>query len=175
MNSAAVLFALILLVGAICLFLIARSLRRSTGLPTGRVIYSDTSAWVRNDQVLYSKQHRIAGKPDYLVRDGDNIIPVEVKSSVAPPAPRPGHIMQLAAYCLLVEETQLIRPAYGIIQYADRQFAIDYTDELRDELMHTAVCMRSDAELSDGPQRSHTDAGRCASCGLRHECNQQMN
>ena len=174
MNSAAIIIALVLLIGAIGTILIAREMHRSTGLPSGRVIYSDTSSWVRNDLVLFSKQHRIAGKPDYLVRDGNTIIPVEVKSSAAPTTPRQGHIMQLAAYCLLVEETQMIRPAYGIIQYQDRQFAIDYTEALRDELLLTAECMRADAQLPDGPQRSHDDAARCATCGLRDSCNQRL-
>lgn len=174
MNSAVTLVALILLICAASLLFIAHRMRRTTGLPTGRVIYSDTSAWVRNDQVLFSKQHRIAGKPDYLVRNGNNIIPVEVKSSAAPVTPRQGHIMQLAAYCLLVEETQMIRPAYGIIQYADRQFAIDYTETLREELLRTAECMRVDTQLTDGPQRSHSDVARCSSCGLRDSCSQRL-
>jgi hypothetical protein len=37
----------------------------------------------------------------------------------------------LAAYCLLVEENFGVRSPHGILQYRDRAFAIDYTDDLK--------------------------------------------
>jgi len=174
MNGSALVIGFTLLLGALALLLIALRMRRSTGLPAGRLIYTDTSNWQRNMQSLYSHKHRLAGKPDYLIQDGKSVIPVELKSGEAPQEPREGHVMQLAAYCLLVEETYQTRPTYGIIQYADRQFAVDYTDALRTSLLEQMTQMRTEGYLPSGPHRSHTDPSRCAGCGVRHECNQRL-
>ncbi len=169
--SALIVLALIAL--AVALIAIARRLRAQSGLPEGRVIYNDTGAWQRNEQSLYSPTYRIIGKPDYLVREGDAIVPVEVKSSPAPTQPWAGHILQLAAYCLLVEEVFEARVAYGIIQYADKRFAVDYTPELKSELLSTVNAMRQALEAGDA-HRSHHDAGRCARCGVREACNEKL-
>jgi CRISPR-associated exonuclease Cas4 len=168
-----VLIALTLIVLALLLFVLSRRLRKQTGLPQGRVIYSDAGAWQRNDRSLFSAQHQLAGKPDYLVRTAKGIVPVEVKSSPAPPQPRPGHVLQLAAYCLLVEEQLGEHVPHGIIQYTDRQFAIDYTPALRAELLRVMDEMR--VALADGnAHRSHADPRRCAACGVRDACEERL-
>ena len=174
MSSAALVFALFLLVAAVALFVLARRLRQRSGLPRGKVIYSDTGAWRRNEQALFSATYGVTGKPDYLVRDQKAIIPVEVKSSSAPATPREGHILQLAVYCLLVEENLGQRPSHGLIQYADRTFTVDYTDELRENTLRTLGEMRLAAELPSGPHRSHHNPRHCASCGVRDACDERL-
>ena len=168
------LIAALLGIIALVILLFAGRLRRRSGLPQGRVIYSDAGAWRRNEQSLYSSRYRLVGKPDYLVREGEGVVPVEVKSGVAPAQPRDGHVLQLAAYCLLVEESLATRPAYGIIQYADRQFAIDYTPELREQLVQTLDELRRGARLTHGPARSHAQPAKCATCGVRDACDQRL-
>jgi CRISPR-associated exonuclease Cas4 len=137
------------------------------------VIFSDTGAWRRNEQSLFSKQYRVVGKPDYLVEDGGELVPIEVKSGPAPKQPREGHMLQLATYCLLVEETFGSRPRYGIIQYADKQFAIDYTPELERELLRVIKTMRANLTQQQA-HRNHADARRCAACGVRDACDERM-
>ncbi len=165
-----------LVVAALALWWLSARLRQRAGLPQGRVIYSDAGAWRRNEQALCAARYRLVGKPDYLVRAGadDAIIPVEVKSGLAPAQPREGHVLQLAAYCLLVEETQGVRPAYGIIQYADRQFAVHYTPRLRAWLLECLEAMRRDAALPQGPTRNHEAPARCATCSVRAACDQRL-
>ena len=100
-------------------------------------------------------------------------LPVEVKSSRAPAQPRPSHILQLAAYCLLVEECYGRCPPYGIIKYADRTFEVDYTPELEDELLATLDDMRNDLDHDDAP-RNHDDPVRCQFCGYSQHCEQKI-
>ncbi|MCL5998352.1 MAG: CRISPR-associated protein Cas4 [Chloroflexi bacterium] len=169
-----VVVAVLFLLLALGTLVLSRWVRQRTGLPRGRVIYADTSAWQRNEQALFSASHNITGKPDYLVHENNSIVPVEVKSSLAPAAPREGHILQLAAYCLLVEENWAIRPVYGIIKYSDRQFAIDYTDDLKAELLRVVAEMRAGAREPAGPHRSHSDARRCTTCGVRAACDERL-
>jgi CRISPR-associated exonuclease Cas4 len=165
---------LILLVLAVLVWLLARLARRDTGLPPGVVIYSDTGGWSRLERPLFSASLQLAGKPDYLVRQRDAVIPVEVKSGQAPlGGPHPGHVYQLAAYCALVAETYGQRPGYGLIRYADCTLAVNYTRELEAELRALLADMRADAEADD-VARSHGSAARCRACGYREVCDEAL-
>jgi len=173
MNPLALLALILLLVGVVVLMW-SRRARRATGLPSGKVIYTDTSRWQRAERPLFSRQHQLTGKPDYLVREGRALIPVEVKSSHAPSdGPRAGHVLQLAAYSLLVEEPEGIRPAYGIVKYADEAFRVDNTAELRRTLLATLDAMRRDLDRGKS-RRSHADAARCRRCGVRAACDERL-
>jgi CRISPR-associated exonuclease Cas4 len=137
------------------------------------VIYDDASSGSVVEQPLFDAQLRLTGKPDYVVHDDDAIVPVEVKSGRTPKAPYEAHIFQLAAYCLLVECSYGARPAYGIIRYPQRTFAIDYTPALEADLYALLDEMRRAERASDG-SRSHDQAARCASCGYRESCDQRL-
>jgi len=164
-----------LVLGGLGLWLLLRSraIRRETGLPLGRVAYVDTGAWNRCERPLFSQQYRLTGRPDYLVRGKQGLVPVEVKSGAAPPQPYPAHILQLAAYCLLVEEQEGRAPPHGILKYGDRAFKLDYTPALRAQVVQAIVAMRSELSARD-VDRSHQDAGRCRGCGYREQCEQRL-
>ena len=168
------LLAALLLGGlGLWLWLRATATRRETGLPEGRVTYVDTGAWDRCERPLFSRRHRLTGRPDYLVATGKDLIPVEVKSGAAPPQPYPAHILQLAAYCLLVEEQEGRAPAYGILTYGDRAFEIDYTSSLRAELLQVLDDIRCDLRARD-VARSHDQAAQCRGCGYQEQCDQRL-
>ncbi|HEX6385258.1 MAG TPA: PD-(D/E)XK nuclease family protein [Anaerolineae bacterium] len=163
-----------LLVVAIWLLYRSRQLEQRSGLPAGTIIYTDSGTWIPNSQPLYAQDLHLAGKPDYLLEQNDgSIVPVEIKSARAPAEPWDGHVLQLAAYCLLVERNFRLRPAYGIIQYRDRAFAVDYTEELEADLLDVLAEMRED--MFEGElDRDHNDWGRCARCGVRNHCYQRL-
>jgi CRISPR-associated exonuclease Cas4 len=163
-----------LLLAATVLWFWSRQAQTQAGLPTGSVIYTDTGTWFRNEEPLYADELRLVGRPDYLVEEpGGGIIPVELKSRKAPAEPFDGHILQLAAYCYLVTVNYGKRPSYGIIQYRDRAFAIDYTDELEADLLDILADMRA-ALYEEDVDRDHNDWRRCARCGVRGECYQRL-
>lgn len=165
--------ALALLVLAILFFWQSNRQRKATGLPGGRVICTDTRAWGKLERPLFYQALGLTGKPDYLIQQDGQIIPVEVKSSRAPDSPYDSHIYQLASYCLLVEKTYGKRPPYGIIHYSDRDFAIDYTQELESSLLELLAEMKQD-ERKKEVARSHQQASRCARCGFRKICDQRL-
>jgi CRISPR-associated exonuclease Cas4 len=162
----------LLALGLLLLWLARRGQAR-TGLPQGRVIYADMGNWNQLERSLFSRDFLITGKPDYLVADGADVIPVEVKSGRAPARPYLTHVLQLAAYCLLVEECYKRRPPYGIVKYADRAFEVDYTDELEGELLATLDDMRDDLEAGEAP-RYHDEVRRCRACGYYQYCEQRL-
>lgn len=171
----AAFFALLAL--AVAVSWLARRSRAGTGLPTGRLVYADTTRWQSVERPLFSRSHRLTGRPDYLVQRERHTIPVEVKSGCAPgTGPHTSHILQLMAYCLLVEETYGRRPPYGIIFYTagDRQaFEVDYTAESEEDLLTILEKMRwalADSKAS----RDHNQIARCRACGYRSNCDQSL-
>ncbi len=168
-----VFLALALALAGLWLFWRARLQRQQAGLPPGRLVYVDTGAWNRCDRSLFSNEHRLAGRPDYLVVSREGVVPVEVKSGPAPAAPYAAHVLQLAAYCLLVEGQEGSRPTHGILKYDDRAFEIEYTPELRERLLATLEAMRADLQAGD-VDRSHREAGRCRGCGQRTACDRRL-
>lgn len=173
MLSPMVTLAILLLGAALIVLLISGRQRRSTGLPSGQVIYSDTDRWGKVEKPLYDPISGLTGKPDYLVEENGILIPVEVKSSRAPGLPYDSHVYQLAAYCLLVERTYSKRPPYGILRYRDRTFSIDYTPELEQELEELLEAIRTQERKGEA-NRSHQEPARCARCGYRSYCDQRL-
>ena len=168
------IIALLLILIGVLIFWLGRRAQSDAGLPIGRVIYSDTRSWQSLEKPLFSRTHLLTGKPDYLVQQGRDVVPVEVKSARAPSnGPRRSHVLQLAAYCLLIEETYRQRPKYGIVKYADRMFAVDYTESLRAALLDVIAAMRDDLARGE-TQRSHEQAARCEHCGYRPACPERL-
>lgn len=167
-----ILLALLTFILAIILFWISSQQRHRSGLPGGRVIYADTRAWCKPvEKPLYDSYLGLTGKPDYLVEEGDQIIPVEVKSSRVTESPYDSHIYQLAAYCMLVDRTLGKRPRYGILHYPKRTFAIDFTPELESAVIQMLMVMQENRKAYP---RSHNSPQRCAKCGFRSVCDQAL-
>lgn len=165
--------AIVLLVLALIVFLLSSRTQQSAGLPGGRVIYADTGKWEAVEKPLYDPVTQITGRPDYVVRQGQQMIPVEVKSGSAPDSPYDSHIFQLAAYCLLVEREFGKRPAYGIIHYGKRTFSVPYTPELESALIDLLTEMRQN-DRRKTVARSHEQTARCRGCGYAYTCEQAL-
>ncbi len=158
---------------ALVLFLLAYRLRKKAGIPSGRVIYVDSSQWLRVEKPLFDRDLLLAGKPDYLVRQGKQVIPIEVKSGCAPRHPHTWHVSQLAAYCLLVGSAYGSRPDHGILHYADRTLSIPFTGAL--EATTRALIREMQGRVDQGEvKRSHNEPGRCLRCGYRTRCDQAL-
>ncbi len=176
MNNLTWLFILaaLLAIAAVILLLRANHQRSQSGLPVGRIVYDDSGGRKRIiERPLFEPTLGITGKPDYLVEQNGSLIPVEVKSGTAPAQPYDNHIMQLAAYCYLVEKTLHRRPTHGIIRYRNRSFALDYTPELEDQFLDLVAEIRQ-VEKDGEADRSHNIAGRCMGCGYRSTCDQHL-
>jgi CRISPR-associated exonuclease Cas4 len=158
---------LLLLLAAALLALGSVLLFRRFGI-SGRVVASDSGV-VRPTRVLRSARYGLSGKPDYLVEERGRIAPVELKPTRRSERPWLRDMVQLAAYCLLLEETEPRFAGYGYLRYARRTFRIDFTDSLRAELLRTLTALRADLSAAD-VDPNHSDAGRCTRCPLIAVC-----
>ncbi|MCB0048662.1 MAG: Dna2/Cas4 domain-containing protein, partial [Caldilinea sp.] len=152
------LLAFLLLCAGLALVWIARRGRHASGLPAGAVVYSDTGAEQAVPAPLISRRYGLIGKPDYLIeaRQGAarTMIPVEVKSRSRPGTPPSGHILQLATYCLIIEDIYGTAPSHGVLRYADGSHTIAYTPDLRRAVLDAAEHIRAARTAPDVP-RSH--------------------
>jgi CRISPR-associated exonuclease Cas4 len=168
-----IVLTVLLVVAGLVLLRQSAQRQRQSGLPLGKVIYADTDKWSRTETPLFDPLIHLTGKPDYLVEQHGHVIPVEVKSSQSPALPHPGHVFQLAAYCLLVERTYGKRPPYGLLRYANRTLQIDFTQELESDLLDMLAEIRSKERIGE-LDRSHNDLARCNRCGYRSTCDQRL-
>jgi CRISPR-associated exonuclease Cas4 len=158
--------ALLLLAGAIVL-------RRRSGLPWGRVSAEDMAAGRTLQRPLVSRRLGLVGKPDYILERGRAQIPVEVKPGRRAATPYASDLMQLAAYCVLIEETSGAAPPYGLLRYAEQTFRMPYTASVRERVLAVLDEMYALLEADDAA-RSHDDARRCAGCGFQATCEDSL-
>lgn len=171
MVTPAVLVALFL--GVVLLWYLAFRVRQRSGLPWADTVQSDVGGMLPVDAPLVSHTYRLVGKPDYILRRPEGYIPVEVKPTRRAKQPYDSDLMQLVAYCVLVEECFGHRPPYGLLRYAGHTFRIDYTDAVRADILATIADMHHD-RLSAECARSHQQTARCRGCGFWDQCNQSL-
>jgi CRISPR-associated exonuclease Cas4 len=164
----------VLLLLALLALWYALRLRRHTGLPWAHVAASDTGGGQPLQQPLFSRRYGISGKPDYLLQRRGALIPVEVKPNRSAAQPYDSDLMQLAAYCLLVEEQAGSAPPYGLLCYAQATFRLDYTASVRRHLLDVVGAMREVLDDEEECSRSHNDARRCGGCGFVTQCEEAL-
>jgi CRISPR-associated exonuclease Cas4 len=170
--------ALIWLLGAsFFLFMVSRysrvlaRLRNLHGIEKSTIEYVDAPD--EGSELLYSEKLGLRGRPDYILKNNGNLVPVEAKTGRIPRGPLFSHILQLAAYCLLIEENYKKAPPYGIIKYSEVQHKIDYTDELRSTLISKLENMRK-IQASGEAHRNHKRPAKCKGCSRREECPEKL-
>jgi CRISPR-associated exonuclease Cas4 len=123
----------------------------------GRLVAVDAGA----SAVLRSYRYRIQGRPDALRQATDGtVIPVEVKSRATPRGgPAHSHLVQVWAYCLLVEESTGRAPTFGVLRYSDGEFRVRWDGAARQELLAIRAEL---ARPYDG--RANPSPGKCRRC-----------
>jgi CRISPR-associated exonuclease Cas4 len=169
------LISLIILIAAVLAWLVGRRLLARTGLPVRNILYADVGSTFPQSEPLTSLRYGLIGKPDYLVRLAKGIVPIEVKSCRAPASGRPyeGHLFQLAAYCLLVEDVVGAHVPHGLVNYEDCSIQVDFTPSLRASLLELLNEMRA-AKGGEELHIDHNRPGKCRSCGFRTVCGESL-
>jgi len=139
--------------------------KNSLHLPNGDVTYADLH---KPAKPLFSIIHRLSGKPDYILNHDDMLIPVEYKSGRYT-HPASHHILQLAAYCQLIEDVEDHYVPFGWIVYPTGRFKIPFNAQLRLQLQHTMDEIREQIN-NIPPERPHNFARRCRTCSYNAVC-----
>jgi|GEM_PF-233512 len=147
-----------------------RTMRKEYGILEGRIVYTDLD---KPAEPLFSEQLRLTGKPDFIVKFKGQYIPIEVKTGITD-SPYRNHVMQLAAYCLLVEEKYNEVTPFGVLVYGGgRQFRIPFEAYLRSQMITIMEEMRT--KLATGIiRRNHNLIAKCQYCSMRVHCSQKI-
>ncbi|GCE13854.1 CRISPR-associated protein Cas4 [Tengunoibacter tsumagoiensis] len=142
--------------------------QKALGLPFGELVYEDADGL---GEQLNSTAYPLVGKPDYVVKLPDGrLVPIELKLGVEQAtAPYSNHILQLAAYCLILEDYSEQPPTHGLLRYADREFTIEYTPALRKKLIRQLTTMANCNE-HEAPALTKQRVAKCRSCTFQPIC-----
>lgn len=147
---ALVITVLILLVLALFLRWLARQLVGPSTRPQD-VVHVDTG---ENDRILTSHRYKLTGQPDYILEEH-------------------GERLQLAAYCLLLEEQTGTPVRRGRLEYRNRTLDIPFDSALRTALLETLRALPP-LRGAHTVRRNHSSAARCRSCGFRDRCSESL-
>lgn len=148
---------------------LARGARDIVSLPDGTIEY------VSGEGVedLSSKKTGLIGKPDYVLHvHTGSFVPIEIKTGRVPRGPLFSHIMQLTAYCILVEE-KYGKTEYGMLMYGNQIYKIRLTDELKTTLFKKVDEIRV-AFKTNIVHRNHNRPGKCRHCSRRNACPESL-
>lgn len=134
--------------------------------------YVDELAGGRKPRMFYSEKYGLRGRPDLILMEEGRHVPVELKTGRTPRGPLFSHILQLAAYMLLVEEA-LGQPREGILRYSERDDRIEWSDELKMMVSFKLDEMRQRLKTGD-LHRNHNRPGKCRGCSRRAGCPEKL-
>jgi len=125
-------------------------------------------------KLFVSERYGLRGRPDYVLVEGDRHIPVEVKTGRTPRGPLFSHILQIAAYCLLLEDNYGAAPPHGILRYGGASHEIAYNGELKSLLLGKLKEMGAALRDGGGVHRNHNRPGKCFGCSRREGCPERL-
>ncbi|MBN1109197.1 MAG: PD-(D/E)XK nuclease family protein [Methanomassiliicoccales archaeon] len=135
----------------------------------GNVHYVGTES----SPLYLSERYGLSGRPDFVLRINGVLIPGDLKTGRTPRGPLFSHILQVAAYCLLIAEESGQRPPYGLLRYGDVEHEIEFTPELERLLLSKLEEMREILRSGEA-HRNHNRPGKCASCSRREDCPERL-
>lgn len=151
--------------------LAVREAREAAQVGEASIAYVDAPA--EGAELLKSATHGVRGRPDFVIKEDGALIPVEAKTGRVPRGPLFSHILQVAAYCLLLHENSGVRPPYGLLRYGEVVHEIEYTEELETLLLDKLEEMRQVADRGEA-HRNHRRKGKCRNCSRRHACPERL-
>jgi CRISPR-associated exonuclease Cas4 len=136
------------------------------------ILYTDTGRSTAD--LLISERFHLIGRPDYILEENGERIPVERKDRMLTHSgPHDSERLQLAAYCLLLEERDGSPVRRGRLQYQNTTLDIMFDEALRRKLLATLAAIQASADL-EYIRRSHPSAARCHGCEFRLQCAESL-
>ncbi len=136
-----------------------------------KISYVDTED--KKPKLFISKKLGLSGRPDYVLVIDEGHIPVEVKTGRTPRGPLFSHILQTAAYCILIDEKYGEAPPYGILRYDKAEHEIEYDESLKDLVITKLKEMRN-ILITKEVHRNHNKPGKCKNCSRRSICQERL-
>jgi len=147
------------------------TLKRNKHNVVGEISYVDMKT--TRPEMLISRTHCISGRPDFILQQDGISIPVEAKTGLIPRGPLFSHIVQVAAYCVILEDINGKAPTHGILRYGSIDHEVEYTTDLKKLVLEKAADIRA-ATKSGGAHRNHNRPSKCRGCSRRAVCPERL-
>ena len=146
----------------------ARKRHRDTGFMVNQVAVAMEGSSIVPAREYISRSQGLAGKPDALVREGSELIPVERKPLAKKLRDR--YVAQLLVYMRLVEEFEGARPSKGYLLLGPecRRITIENSEARQRWLGTLLEQMRR--VLDGGEARATPHPAKCSKCDVRSRC-----
>ncbi|QLH75320.1 MAG: CRISPR-associated protein Cas4 [Methanomassiliicoccales archaeon] len=166
--------SLLWLIGTSMALHMSLSSKRESEIRKGQNHLSATVCYIGTDssELLRSDKYGLTGRPDYILEENGELVPVEMKSGRRPKGPLFSHIVQLAAYCLILTD-QGKKVSRGILKYGEHEVEIDFDDGLKEIVVSKLDEMRMVASSGEA-HRNHNRPGKCNSCSRREDCPERL-
>jgi CRISPR-associated exonuclease Cas4 len=166
--------ALLFLIGASLALYISLSSRRKAERMRREHAINGEIKYVDKDKprMLRSERYGLLGRPDYILEVEGGMVPVEMKSGRTPRGPLFSHILQVGAYCLMLQE-EGAKVSHGILKYGDIEHEIEFDQELKDLVISKVAEMR-ELQSTGEAHRNHHRPGKCHSCSRREMCPERL-
>jgi CRISPR-associated exonuclease Cas4 len=102
-------------------------------------------------RVLHAPKYHLTGAPDYIIKQGDKYVPVEVKSGRVPKSLHDSVRMQVISAALLVESEFGTRPEKGYVQYPGKAFTVKIAQKSVARLLDAIGTMREARRTGNAP------------------------
>ncbi|MGQ9469554.1 MAG: CRISPR-associated protein Cas4 [Nitrososphaerales archaeon] len=141
--------------------------RRTTlfGLKSIKPTQKWTALYIRSEKL------KLHGSLDMLIKNNDEFIPVEFKNTKAPKKPQKGHIYQVVAYSLLIEENfhTIVKRVAIYYSKEDKILIIPLTEEMRNHVLWTLERILKIIRTEKLPETLPPES-KCKSCGYLWVC-----
>jgi len=175
MAMVCMVLSLIWLIGTSIALFVSLSSQKESEIRKGEAHTRAKITYIGTDSsgLLRSEKFGLSGRPDYILQENGEVVPVEMKSGRMPKGPLFSHIVQLAAYCLILSEDPNNKVTRGILKYGTQEFDIDFDEGLKALVMCKLVEMRDALDKGEA-HRNHNRPGKCRSCSRRDECPEKI-
>ena len=138
----------------------------------GKELWDSLVPKIESEVYVESDKLQLKGKIDRIEKYNDTAIPVELKTGTAPKeGVWESHMIQLAAYMLLLEEKLGKKTVVGKVSYIKDSIVreVHMNPFLREEIIKLVKEVQDFLEKQNLPDFTRNKA-KCESCGLKDDC-----
>ena len=138
----------------------------------GKQLWDSLTPKIESEFYIESDALGLKGKVDRVEKYSDSLVPVELKAGSAPKeGVWEGHLIQLGAYIMLLEEMSRKKIDKGKVVYLSEKDAreVRINPFVRDEIKRLVNEVNMRLEKKELPAFT-TNRKKCDSCGLRQDC-----
>ena len=146
----------------------ARKRHRETGFAMSQVAVAMEGSSIVPAREYISVAQGLAGKPDALVREGADILPVERKPLAKKIRDR--YVAQLLVYMRLVEEFEGRRPPRGYLLLGENCKRVVVENTVAKQAWVDRLLEQMREILNGGEAKATPHPVKCAKCDVRHRC-----